>query len=57
MIRNGGTVQWKIQMGCHGCSVAMVSSQKSLFHEINSFRVTSFLSQGIERQGIHQDDT
>ena len=39
----------------HGCSVAMVTTQKSHFHKINSFRVTSFSSQGIERQGIHQN--
>ena len=43
MMHNGGTVQWKVGIGCHGRSVVIVTSQMSLFHEINSFRVISFL--------------
>ena len=41
MIHNGGTVKWKVQIDYHGCSVAMITSQKSLNHAINSFRVVS----------------
>ena len=37
MIHNGGTVKWTVEIGCHGCSVAMVTNQKSHFHEIDSF--------------------
>ena len=55
MIHNGGTVKRKVEIGCNGCSVAMVTSQKSLFHAISSFRVISFLFKGIERQRIHQN--
>ena len=54
MINNGGTVKWKVEIGCHCSSVAMVTSQKSLFHAISCFRVISFLFKGIERQGISQ---
>ena len=43
MIHNGGTIELKIEIGCHGCSVAMVTSQKSHFHGIYSFGVISFL--------------
>ena len=42
-MHNVCTIEWKIEIGCHGCSVAMVTSQKSHFHEIYSFGVISFL--------------
>ena len=29
MLNNTCTIEWKIEIGCHGCSVAMVTSQKS----------------------------
>ena len=43
MLHNVGTIEVKIEIGYHGCSVAMVTSQTSYFHEIYSFEVISFL--------------
>ena len=43
MIHNVCTLEWKLEIGCHGYFVFMVTSQKSHFHGINSFGVISFL--------------
>ena len=29
MLHNVCTIEWKIEIGCYGCSVAMVTSQNS----------------------------
>ena len=57
MLHNVCTTEWKIEIDCHGCSVAMVTSQMTHFLEIYSFGVISFLLIRLEKQGLHQIDT
>ena len=44
MLHNVCAVEWKIEICCHGCYVAMETSQMSYFHEIYSFGVISFFN-------------
>ena len=41
MIHHVCAIEWKIEICCHGCYVAMETM--SYFHEIYSFGVISFL--------------
>ena len=55
MKRNKSTVEWRIRIGYHSCSVTMVISQKSHFHEINLFWVVFSLLSALEIQGRLQN--
>ena len=44
MIHNGRTVEWKGEIGGHGCTFAMVTSQTRHFHVINEQFGGSYLS-------------
>ena len=43
------TIEWKIEIGCHRCSVVMVTSQKS--HFFFFFFFSNFVSPGLVQLG------